>query len=139
MTRGRKPKPPQLKVLAGTARKDRESPPDMPEFDLLENFPPPPKHLGPDGIEMWNDAGPQLVKAKVLQTVDLYALEQLCGYWEMVRKKMKAGMETTAAEQQALKSLLSEFAMTPASRRKVSAGDGKKTGNKFAENGKRRA
>jgi len=136
--RGRKPIPPQLKVLRGTARPDREVP-DMPEFDLIEQFPPPPKHLGEDGKEMWNNLGPQLVNAKVLQTVDLYALEQLCGYWEMVRKKMKAGMETTAAEQTALKALFSEFGMTPASRRKVSAGGEKKNRNKFSANGQRRA
>lgn len=138
MARGRKPTPPGLKVLAGTIRPDREVP-DMPEFELIEQFPAPPAHLGADGKEMWNNLGPQLVKAKVLQIVDLYALEQLSAFWEMVRKKMKAGMETTAAEQMALKALFSEFGMTPASRRKVSSGENKKPSNKFAANGKRRA
>jgi len=138
MARGRKPTPTGLKVLAGTIRPDREVP-DMPEFDLIEKFPDPPPHLGVDGKEMWNNLGPQLVRAKVLQIVDLYALEQLCGFWEMIRKKMKAGMETNAAEQTALKALFSEFGMTPASRRKVSSGADKKPKNKFHENGKRRA
>lgn len=138
MGKGRKPTPTGLKVLAGTFRADREVQ-DAPEFDLIEKFPSPPPHLAVDGQDMWNNLGPQLVKAKVLQVVDLYALEQLCAYWEMVRKKMKVGMETTAAEQMALKALFSEFGMTPASRRKVSSGVDKKPKNKFAENGKRRA
>ncbi len=46
-------------------------------------------------------------------------------------------MDITAAEDTALKALLSEFGMTPASRRKVAqGGDGKKTGNKFGALGK---
>jgi phage terminase small subunit len=134
----RKPSAPHLKVLAGTDRPDREAP-DAPEYDLIDVFPFPPQHLNPDGAEMWNNLGPQLVKAKVLQVVDLYALEQLCFSWQRFRQKAKAGMELTAAEDTALKALFSEFGMTPAARRKVTAsGDGPK-GNKFRNNGKRSA
>ncbi|WKT59118.1 P27 family phage terminase small subunit [Microbulbifer thermotolerans] len=131
---GRKKTPANLKVLAGTTRKDRETP-DAPEFDLLEEFPDPPLHLNTDGVEMWNQLGPQLVNARVLQVVDLYALEQLCATWQMVRKKIKAEMEVTAAENNALKALFSEFGMTPASRSKVASGGERKKGNKFANGG----
>lgn len=131
--RGRKPTAPALKVIAGTARPDREAPTDAPEFDLVEEFPDPPQHLNVDGASMWNNLGPQLVKSKVLQTVDLFALQQLCYAWQRAVAKQKAGMDITAAEDMALKAMFSEFGMTPASRRKVSSGgDAKKAGNKFA-------
>ncbi|TQT50527.1 P27 family phage terminase small subunit [Xanthomonas perforans] len=130
--RGRKPTAPALKVIAGTARPDREVP-DVPEFDLIDDFPDAPQHLNADGAAMWRDLGPQLVAAKVLRVVDLYALQQLCYAWQRMVMKQKAGMDITAAEDTAFKALMSEFGMTPASRRKVSSGgDSKKPGNKFA-------
>lgn len=132
---GRKPTAKHLKILAGTSRPDREFP-DAPEFDLVSEFPDAPQHLDIDGAAMWNNLGPQLVAAKVLQTVDLYSLEQLCVAWQSFRKKAKAGMECTAADNTALKALFSEFGMTPASRRKVTAGEKEKKGNPFANNGK---
>lgn len=134
--RGRKPTAPALKVIAGTDRPDREAP-DAPEFDLVEDFPDPPQHLNVDGASMWSDLGPKLVAAKILQVVDLYGLQQLCYAWQRAVAKQKAGMDITAAEDMALKAMLSEFGMTPASRRKVTAGGEKKTGNKFSGNGKR--
>ena len=135
---GRKTTPPALKAIAGTKRPDREVL-DAPEYDLIEKFPNPPQHLNIDGVEMWNNLGRQLVSAKVLQVVDLYSLEQLCVAWQMFRKKAKAEMETTAAENTALKALFSEFGMTPASRSKVAVGSAKSTGNAFAKNGRRSA
>lgn len=138
MTRGRKATPPALKVLAGTTRPDREVP-DAPEFDLVENFPSPPQHLNTDGAAMWNDLGSQLVAARVLQSVDLYMLEQLCVAWQIMRKKAKAEMEATSAEHMALKALFSEFGMSPASRRKVASGGEKPKGNAFSKNGRRSA
>lgn len=135
---GRKPTAPALKVLSGTSRPDREVP-DAPEFDLIDDFPSAPQHLNADGAEMWNTLGPQLVAAKVLQVVDLYSLEQLCFAWQQFRKKAKADMESTAAENTALKALFSEFGMTPASRRKVASGGDKKPSNPFTSNGKRGA
>ena len=134
MTRGRKPIPSGFKVLAGTNRPDRVSV-DAPEFDLVEDFPPAPQHLNADGMEMWRNLGRQLVAAKVLQVVDLYSLEQLCHAWQCFRKKAKADMDSTAAETTALKSLFSEFGMTPASRNKVAASNDKPKGNKFADGG----
>lgn len=137
MTRGRKPTAPHLKILAGTNRPDREVQ-DAPEYDAVESFPDAPQHLNVDGAEMWNNLGPQLITARVLQTVDLYSLEQLCFAWQRFRQKAKAGMELTAAEDSALKGLFSEFGMTPAARRKVAAGAEKPAGNKFANNGRKR-
>lgn len=130
------PVPPELKLLRGTAQPCREVK-DAPSFDLVTTFPPPPQHLDADGAAAWQELGPQLVMAGVLQVVDLYALEQLCFSWARFRKKAKAQMEITASEDQTLKALFSEFGMTPASRRKVSAGGKAENANKFKGIGQR--
>jgi phage terminase small subunit len=133
--RGRKPTADHLKLLAGTDRPDRKV--DAPEFDVVTEFPPPPTTLDVYGSEMWNNLGPQLVAARVLQTVDLFSMEQLCYAWQRFKRNAVAGNDMTAAENTALKSLFSEFGMTPASRRKITASEKEKTGNKFANNGKK--
>lgn len=134
---GRKRTDPNLKMIAGTDRPDRE-PQNAPEFDRISDFPEAPLHLNIDGIQMWDNLGPQLVNTRVLQVVDLYPLEQLCVAWQMFRKKAKADMEITASEHQALKALFSEFGMTPASRSKVTAQNEKNIGNKFLTNGRKK-
>ena len=134
--RGRKPTAANLKVLAGTDRKDRAEV-DAPEFDVVDEFPESPATLDQYGAEMWRTLGPQLVNARVLQVVDLFSLEQLCYKWQRFKRNALAGNDMTAAEDMALKSLFSEFGMTPASRRKITSSDEKKKGNKFASNGKR--
>ena len=133
---GRKPLDEKLKVLTGTFRKDRATE-GMPQYELISDFPDPPLILNPDGVEMWNKLGSQLVATKVLQTVDLYILEQLCFAWQKFRQKAKAGADITAAENNAMKSLFTEFGMTPASRGKVASSPEDKPKNRFANNGKR--
>lgn len=136
MSKGRKPTPAGAKIITGTFRKDRASE-DAVDYELVQEFPAAPQHLNLDGVDMWEKLGPQLVASKVLQVVDLYALEQLCCSWQRFRAKMKAGMEPTAAEDNAMKSLFAEFGMTPASRAKVTSSSDKKPANKFANNGQR--
>lgn len=133
---GRKPIDSKFKVLTGTFRKDRAID-GVPEYDHISDFPAPPDYLNIDGARMWNDLGPQLVAVKVLQVVDLYILEQLCFAWQRFRQKAKAGADITAAENNAMKALFSEFGMTPASRSKVHAGEKKPKGNAFSSNGKK--
>lgn len=134
--RGRKPTSPALKLIAGTDRPDRAAN-DAPDFSPVSQFPPAPQYLNPDGASMWATLGPELVASRVLQVVDLYPLEQLCYAWSRFRKKAKADMDITAAEDTALKSLFSEFGMTPAARRKVTSSGETKKGNAFSNNGKR--
>jgi len=134
----RKPLPTSNKVIKGTFQNCRAVT-DVPDFKTVDVFPDPPLVLNADGVEIWNNVGPQLVNAKVLQTVDLYVLEQLCYSWQRFRQQAKAGSDITAAENNALRGMFAEFGMTPASRTKVTAGDGKKSGNKFANNGQRKA
>ena len=134
---GRKPLDTNFKILTGTFRKDRAID-GVPEYDLVSDFPAPPDYLNFDGARMWSDLGPQLVAVKVLQVVDLYILEQLCFAWQRFRQKARAGADISAAENNAMKALFSEFGMTPASRGKVASSPENKPTNKFANNGMRK-
>lgn len=141
MGRGRKPTAPKLKVLAGTVRPDRQREEGV-VFDLVTEFPDPPQHFNTDGMEIWSNLGPQLVAAGVLQIVDLYQLQQLCYAWQRHVAKQKAGMPILAAEDNALKSLWSEFGMSWNSRQRLANRDKPKRpnpfyNNKFRNNGKR--
>lgn len=136
MTRGRKPTAHNLKVLAGTARPDRERNDSVP-FDMVTNFPLAPQHLNPDGAAMWNELGPQLLAAGTLKIVDLYQLQQLCYCWQRHVKKQKADMDITAAEDNALKGLFSEFGMSWNARQKLSSATKKE--NSFSGNGRKPA
>lgn len=118
---GRKATPPGLKLIQGTTRKDREPPKDVPQFEVVREFPDPPDYLDVEGARVWKELGPQLVTAGVLQVVDLYALGQLCYGVQRFIKKARVGMEVSASEDNALKALFSEFGMTPAARRRVAA------------------
>lgn len=118
---GRKATPPGLKLIQGTKRKDREPPKDVPQFEQVREFPDPPDYLNVDGVKVWNELGPQLVAAGVLQVVDLYSLGQLCYGTQRFIQKARAGMDITASEDNALAARYSDFGMTPAARRRVAA------------------
>jgi phage terminase small subunit len=136
--RGRKPTPPQLKVIAGTDRPDRQTE-EVVSFDVLEDFPAPPACLNVTGAALWNDLGRELVAARVLQIVDLHMFEIACYAWQRYRAKAEAGSDINSAELTTLKAYLSEFGASPVARRKgIGNSEGKKE-NRFAKNGKREA
>ena len=114
--------PKQFKIVSGTARPDKDDlNADAPQFPVVRETPEAPGHLNPDGLELWTKLARELVGCGVLQSVDLSALEQLCYGWQVFRQKAKAGMEVTASEHNALKGLMCEFGLTPATRRRVVA------------------
>jgi phage terminase small subunit len=113
-------KPSKFKAISGTLRPDRDGP-DAPEFDLVTAFPDAPQHLTADGAALWRELGPQLVRAGVLQVVDLAPLEQLCYAWQRFRKKARRDDDVTASENNALLALFSSFGIGPAARRRVMA------------------
>lgn len=134
-------KPQHLKVIAGTDQPCRGHE-DWTSFESLERFPDPPQHLNPDGAAMWSDLGPKLLANRLLTVVDLYALEQLCYSWQRFRAKAKAGMDMTAAEDNALKSMYAEFGLSPRARQAVAGKhtrEDDKPKNPFAGVGKRPA
>ncbi|WP_174971749.1 hypothetical protein [Pandoraea morbifera] len=125
--------------MAGTDRPDREAPEAI-EFDLVEEFPEPPPMLNAVGAAFWNREGPRLVKAGVIQVVDLNAFTIVCYEWQMWTQKASAGISLTASEGNYLRGLFSDFCMSgPASRSKAAIGGEKPAGNKFATNGRRSA
>jgi phage terminase small subunit len=133
---GRKPTPPELKVLRGTLRKDDvEKAKDAPRFDVVEGTPPVPETLKGPGAAMWKDLTAKLTRVRVLQTTDLYVLEQLCYGWQRFQARAAVGDDISPTDHAALRALFSEFGMTPASRQRVAVSD-KSTGNRFANNGK---
>lgn len=134
---GRKPIPDALKVIRSpTPRKDRMNP-DKPEYsDLLQV----PQHFDKERKEAWFEIVPQLIEVGVAQTVDVQALEMLCEKWVEWRgaqdKLNSTGLVTKAPSGypmmnpyytitiqlgKEIRSLLSEFGMTPASRQKIRA------------------
>lgn len=127
-----------LKVIAGTDRPGRRADEaEAPKFPVLAEFPKPPSHLKADGKHLWEALGKELVACGVLQTVDVYALEQLCYLWQRFRKRAKVDEEVTAADNSMLKSMWGEFGLTPAARRRVVASITQpEPANRFAGHGK---
>lgn len=83
---GRRKKPTALKLVAGTARKDRMNPAE-PEFDELKAI-DPPAEIASDEVaaETWNELAPKLHKAGVLKVTDKDVLVLYCmarsRYWK---------------------------------------------------------
>ena len=135
---GRKPKPDHLKVLDGTARKDRMNP-SAPVIEV--STAEPPEWLSSRAAELFHQITADLLKLGVCHSVDVYALSMLASRLEEVEictaiiedggrtYEQESGMKRTAPEvgqrNEAMRhaqSLLSEFGLTPAARSKVSVG-----------------
>lgn len=74
-------KPTHLKLVAGTARKDRLTPgePKLPPAAL-----PCPEHLSSKARGAWDRVAPLLHRMGVLTEADALALEQLCGAYATI-------------------------------------------------------
>ena len=136
MTRGPKPKPVALKVLAGNPGKRR-----LPkELKLPRATGVCPDDMPKTGREMWNKFFPMLTSAGVLKESDMPAFEDLCLAWahfkdadEKCKKKgltqkTKDGYETVSVWvhlrtkfQKEFKILVEQFGMTPTSRARIEA------------------
>lgn len=151
---GRKRLPTNLKVLRGTDQPCRMNPAEVkPDSDQLE----PPLELSAMARVHWDDISKKLAKAGLLTNLDVTALTMYCeayATWadatENIRKfgtiikTPKTGypmpspylqVANKAFEQ--MKSLLTEFGMTPAARAKVPANLDKPKANPFAKNARR--
>tara|TARA_B100000809_G_scaffold128677_1_gene126725 strand:- start:1247 stop:1699 length:453 start_codon:yes stop_codon:yes gene_type:complete len=134
-----KPLPDHIKLLKGTARKDRLNP-QAPKFEVDEIQCPP--HFKGKHREVWMDIVPKLIKAGVATNIDSYALEALCEKWcEFREAQTKLNDNGTviltpsgfpqlspyySISKQALNDfgkLMTEFGMTASSRTKIKAGD----------------
>jgi P27 family predicted phage terminase small subunit len=144
---GRKPKPTVLKVLQGNPGKRPLNPHEpRPEPKL----PQAPAHLSEDAKKEWRRLGRQLLRMGLMTEIDRPALALYCQAWGRwleaedalkrygVMVKSSAGfpvqspylaVANKAMEQ--MRSLLSEFGMSPASRTKVTAVEGPQEVDEF--------
>ena len=145
MTRGRKPKPTNLKVVSGTDRKDRTNEAE-PKPDLA--LPSPPTHLSDDAKVEWGRVCDDLYRLGILSELDRAALAAYCqayGRWvqaERALAKMAERDQAThgmiiktqsgnaiqnplvGAANKAMADMMryaAEFGMTPSARSRISA------------------
>jgi len=134
---GRKSLPTKLKLLKGTMRPGRINKTEpMPGIENIKM----PEHLSQEAQDHWNDIVSELVKAGVMSSLDSTALGLLCDsyarYIEATDNILKYGavykteknyqvispfvaIQNKSFDQ--LKSMCTEFGMTPSSRSKVHA------------------
>ena len=137
MTAGRKPKPTNLKLIQGTYRPDRANPSEPKPKAII---PPCPKFLQGDARKQYGKMAKKLARIGLMTELDDMALSMLCQAWaeylEATEQVKKSGILVKSPNgfpvlnpylivaNQALKkvrSLLSEFGMTPGSRSRIHA------------------
>jgi P27 family predicted phage terminase small subunit len=140
MARPRLPR--EAKILKGTFHKYRNPEKEASPAKVFE-LPPPPPPLTAHGAEMWNRAGPELIRDRLFTEADYYAFEQMCLhhgnamnlYDELTlgksgKKKTRAALTVTKEniaaynamkkEFDACTALMIQFGMTPAARNRFS-------------------
>lgn len=129
MSGGHNRKPTVMKVLEGTARKDRMSPNEpQPEKVLIP--PPMPEELNKYGQKEWKKMTLELSKIGVLTTIDLSQLEAYCNeignYWEAEANKRDASplarkefFDMAQKHLTQARAIAVQFGFTPASRGKL--------------------
>jgi len=132
-------KPANLKMVAGTERKDRaiNSGVDLPVLDAV---PPAPDWMpNSHAIKEWDRLATILTANKLLTEGGLSALGMLCALHGKIVQLYAAGEAPTASLAGTLRNMVNDFGLTPVAQGKVKpVGDSDK-GNKFAGNGKRTA
>ena len=138
MPGGRPPKPTALKILQGTARRDRLNDRE-PDARVITRLPSPPPELTERAARMWREYGREAIHAGLLTALSLPCLRRRCiAYddYETARELVaRSGMVLTAkggsgvylnpafnAKSMASKEMHRcevEFGMTPASATKV--------------------
>ena len=137
MERGRKPKPPALKVIAGTDQPCRMGGAAAALPEVKDETAPPDWLTQADAVAEWARVEPMLRASRVLTEGDLTALAHLCQLHGACVKLYRAGLEPTAAQLTQLRTFYAEFGLTPSSRSRVSSGGPKDDGNPFGRNGRR--
>ena len=114
---GNKRKPRNMKLLEGTARKDR----DPPQVELPEpgSLAPPDWLDSPPAVDAWNNLVGILAPVRVLSDGDLLLLGHLCNLHAHCVKRWRLGDKPNDSTLTALRLGLVEFGLTPASRAKA--------------------
>ncbi len=132
-------KPAGLKVVSGTARKDREAPPSV-ELPLISETPSPPDWLpNAHAVKEWERLAPILVANKLLTEAGLSAFGMLCSLHGKLVQLWAAGEAPVASMVAQYRNLINDFGLTPVAQGKVKQVGAEPAGNKFSNNGKRTA
>jgi phage terminase small subunit len=133
-------KPPQLKVVAGTARKDRASE-TVVELPTIEKAPEPPTWLlNAHAVNEWHRLAKILTANKLLTEGGLSVLGVLCSVHGEIVRQTSVGMMPPAHLVAQYRQLANDFGLTPVAQGKVRAGgEEKKPAGRFAGVGKRPA
>ncbi|HDZ55382.1 MAG TPA: hypothetical protein ENI17_05985 [Pseudomonas xinjiangensis] len=133
-------KPPQLKAIAGTGRKDREVA-DALDLPLVESLPSAPDWLpNAHAVKEWDRLVSILMANKLLTEAALGPLAHMCALHGKIVQLYAAGEAPTASLTGTLRNFQNDFGLTPVAQGKVRAGsnDGLKK-NPFTGNGRRNA
>lgn len=96
MTQGRKPKPTNLKLIAGTDRADRRNDAEPKPAPAL---PAPPSFLSDEAKAEWTRTADQLYQLGILSKIDRAALGAYCqayGRWEQAERALARMAERDA-------------------------------------------
>jgi phage terminase small subunit len=134
------PRPPALKAIAGTDRRDRASPPQV-ELPKVEQVPPAPDWMpNVHAVNEWNRLAAILVANGLLTEGGTGVLAVLCALHGKIQQLYAAGESPTGHMIAQYRALANDFGLTPVAQGKVRQSEaGVRPGNRFANNGKRSA
>ncbi len=130
-------RPHHLKVVAGTARPDREGPP-LVQLPLVDDVPPPPDWLpNVHAVKEWQRVAPILIANRLLTTAALSTLGQMCAIHGKVIQLWNAGETPNSALMAQYRAFANDFGLTPVASGKVRPlGEGHAV-NEFSGHGRR--
>lgn len=132
---GKRPTPNQQKQARGTDKPSRIA--AVVDFPVTEQVPDCPEWVSYEkGRELWAEMAPILFSQRILTTADVHSLAHLCQLHGKMVDDYGRRLNPTAGELAQMRMYFSEFGMTPCSRARLSPGEQKKGGNKFAGNGR---
>jgi hypothetical protein len=129
-------KPAHLKIISGTARKDREAPPPV-KLATLDAVPDPPEWLNERAANEWRRVAPILVANKLLTEAGLGPLAMLCAVTGALARTWAAGEAPKSSLIEAHRGLVGDFGLTPAGAARIRHSHEGQQPNRFARNGKR--
>lgn len=125
-------KPTVLKLLSGTARKDRDNG-EAVTLPCLDSIPDPPSWLpNAEAVNEWHRLCAVLTAVGLLSEAALSPLAVLCSLHGRITRAFAAGECPSGHLISQYRLLLGDFGLTPASRAKVGARPTKREENPFA-------
>jgi phage terminase small subunit len=130
-------KPTQLKVISGTKQPCRDVPAAM-SLPTVSEVPEAPDWLpNAHAIKEWNRLAAILTANKLLTEGGLSALGHLCAMHGKLVQLLAAGETPSGHMLAQYRAMNNDFGLTPIAQGKVKPVGAEKSGNKFANNGKR--